>query len=54
LQATCNQPEAGQVRHRRGCKVLKPQQRTQSLPYNFDCEIDLLAFSFINPYPNHR
>jgi hypothetical protein len=29
LQATCIQPKAGQDRHRRGCKGLKPQQHTQ-------------------------
>ncbi len=30
LQATCNQPKAGQDRHRPGCTGLKPQQHTQA------------------------
>jgi hypothetical protein len=29
MQATCNQPKAGQDRHRCGCKGLKPQQHTE-------------------------
>ena len=35
MQATCTQPEAGQDRHRRGCKGLKPQQHAQSPTYGY-------------------
>src|SRR5450759_168853 len=44
LQATCNQPEAGQDRHRRGCMGLKPRQHTQSPPYSTDNRIVLLFY----------